>query len=92
MSIIKTSQQVTINKTYEERIEERTRSIRIEIPNGETPKISILRETAIYHDNVLFSTSNGKRFQITMNDLTSVNKQGLLKEIADTIDLIANTK
>jgi hypothetical protein len=92
MAITVNTQQVSVNKTYTEKIEERTRSIRIDIPVGEQPRIIITRETVVYHDDVVLSATTTKRFEITLADLTAINKLGLMQEIADAIDAIAPHK
>ena len=92
MAITQTTQQVTVNKTYTEKIEERTRSIRIEVPVGQAPKIIIMREKVTYHDDVVVSTVTSKRCEVTLADLESINKLGLMQEIADAIDAIAPNK
>lgn len=92
MSIVKNTEVVTLNKTYTERTEERTRSIRVEIPAGETPRIVVTRETATYHDDVLQGTKVSKRFELTVSDLQAQGKLSIMNEIASLIDAISLTK
>ena len=92
MAITVNTQQVTVNKTYTEKTEERTRSIDIEVPVGSQPKIIVTREMVIYHDDVVFSATTSKRFEITLADLSGIDKLGIMQEIADAIDAIAPNK
>jgi len=92
MAITKTQEVITLNKTYTEKVEERTRSIRVEIPAGQAPKIVVTRETATYHDDVLVSTAISKRFEVTLSDLQAINKVSIMEEIANILDTIAPSK
>ena len=92
MATVKSSTQVTVNKTYTEKVEERTSAVTIFINAGQPPRINITREIVIYHDDEIVSSAAVKNFDITVEDLQSVNKVGLIEDIANTIDLIAEKK
>ena len=92
MAITLNTQEITVNETYTEKTEERTRSIRIEVPVGGQSRIMIQRETVVYRNDVVFSTTPSKRFEITLADLSAINKLGIVQEIASTIDIIAPNK
>ena len=92
MAITINTQQVTVNKTYIETVEERTVNISISIPKNEEPRIIVTRETVISHDNEIVSKNLSKTFQITLSDLDAIGKLGIMSEIANIIDTIAPTK
>ena len=92
MAITIKNENVTVNKTYVERVEERTNVIHIEIPANSEPIITVRREKAIYHDDVLFATENSKFFNITIEDIKKVGNVGIMSEIANTIDIISQWK
>jgi hypothetical protein len=84
----------TITPTqYVETIKERTVSIQVDIPaSGGEPIINITREKAYYRDGVYEKNAIGKSFKITLSDLDSIGKYGLMQEIAEVIDTISVTK
>lgn len=92
MAVVKSSTQVSLNESYVERIEERTKHIKIDIILGKPPRVTIVREQVTYHDDVVFSSKISKVFEITPEDLISVNKAGIYQEIADAIDAISLKK
>ena len=92
MAIVKSSNEVTVNKTYTEKVVERTSAVSIFINAGQPPRINITREIVIYHDDVVVSSAAVKNFDITVEDLQAIGKVGIIEEIANTIDLIAESK
>ena len=92
MAITLNTQQVTINQTYTETVEERTVNISINIPKNQEPIISVTREIVVSHDDEVVSKNVSKIFQITLSDLNAMGKLGIMSEIANIIDTIAPTK
>lgn len=90
MAIIKSERQ--IEGSYIERIEERTRNIRIDTFIDEEPKIIVTRETVVYHNGEVYSSKVTKRFEVGLSDLASINKIHLVQDIADAVDKLSEIK
>ena len=80
--------------SYVETIKERTCTIRVDVSAIEdsVPVIQITRELAYYKDGILETTEPSRIIVITLEDLAVVGKSGLMQEISETIDAIAQTK
>ena len=92
MAIVITDEEVSVTASYQLLVQERTKNITIDVPIGADPIITVLREIATWQDDVLISEVPYKSFQISIDDLISVDQLPLIQQIADTIDAISPTK